>query len=94
MPVFAEDEEVKGEAADTGEEIFLETQLNFIEPSQENPEDEDIIQLPHEKTLAEKLKEVYNIEIERTDVAIPLSNEITTMHFVEVVPCLAGVTSR
>lgn len=81
MPVFAEDEEVKGEAADTGEEIFLETQLNFIEPSQENPEDEDIIQLPHEKTLAEKLKEVYNIEIERTDVAIPLSNEITTMHF-------------
>ena len=78
---LAEEEENHEGAVDTGEEIFLETQLNFIEPAENDSDESNPIELPHEKTLAERLKEVYNLEIERTDVAVPLSNDITTFKF-------------
>ena len=77
---YASEEEHQDEASSSGEEIFLETQINLIEPA-EDTSAEDLTEILHEKTLAERLKEVYNLEIERTDIAIPLSNDVTTFRF-------------
>ena len=77
---YAFEEEHQDGASSSGEEIFLETQINLMEPA-EDTSAEDLTEILHEKTLAERLKEVYNLEIERTDIAIPLSNDITTFRF-------------
>ena len=77
---YASEEEHQDGASSSGEEIFLETQINLIEPA-EDTSAEDLTEILHEKTLAERLKEVYNLEIERTDIAIPLSNDVTTFRF-------------
>lgn len=77
---YASEEEHQDGASSSGEEIFLETQINLMEPA-EDTNAEDLTEILHEKTLAERLKEVYNLEIERTDIAIPLSNDITTFRF-------------
>lgn len=76
----ASEEEHQDGASSSGEEIFLETQINLMEPA-EDTNAEDLTEILHEKTLAERLKEVYNLEIERTDIAIPLSNDVTTFRF-------------
>lgn len=77
---YASEEEHQDGASSSGEEIFLETQINLMEPA-EDTNAEDLTEILHEKTLAERLKEVYNLEIERTDIAIPLSNDVTTFRF-------------
>lgn len=77
---YASEEEHQDGASSSGEEIFLETQINLMEPA-EDTSAEDLTEILHEKTLAERLKEVYNLEIERTDIAIPLSNDVTTFRF-------------
>ena len=77
---YAFEEEHQDGASSSGEEIFLETQINLMEPA-EDTNAEDLTEILHEKTLAERLKEVYNLEIERTDIAIPLSNDVTTFRF-------------
>ena len=80
--VFAQEgEEIIENVEDSEEEIFLETQLNLFEQSEEKDTPEIKGEIKEEQTLAERLKEVYNLEIERTDVAVPLFNELTTMHF-------------
>lgn len=82
IPCFGEvqeEEEVKENVQDAEEEIFLETRINTLDQVEEDSTIK--IEIKQEKTLAEKLQELYNLEIERTDVAIPLFNELTTMHF-------------
>ncbi len=62
-------------------EIFLETHLNLTEPQDEKVHGNIVQEEIKEPTLAEKLKEVYHLEIERTDVPRPLLQDITTMKF-------------
>lgn len=75
--VYAADEVVIDEAEDNEEEIILETELNLTEPAQAKINGAVF----EEKTLSQKLKEVYHLEIERTDVPIPLFLDMTTMKF-------------
>ena len=80
---FAADETVMQSDIDNEESpIILETQLNLTEPAEDKNQENIVIEKDNEETsLAQKLREVYNLQIERTDVPRPLLQDVTTMKF-------------
>lgn len=76
QPVLAEDFKPHIEEE---EEIFLETGLQLTEPIEEQL----VTETPEfkEETLFEKIKNCYDIEIERTDIARGMFTDITTKKF-------------
>lgn len=71
---FAEEKTVDTSDENKYQDVLLETGLNVIEPAKVQVEENTV----KEQTLSERLREVYHLEIERTDVPVPLFNKITT----------------